>query len=149
MIPLPWSGRSAGTGALRTRCIGCWTSPSVRMTAACATGQRRATWPSFARSLSTWSPKTGAPKPAYGAGARRLLGTTATCSRSSHTKLMREPCPGAEYGEGGVTQVNACLEEMVSDLGDQAYSVLGQDRDERHSHATLLDPAHDRSTCPS
>src|SRR4051812_355594 len=61
------------------------------MTAGCATGQRHATWPSFARSLSTWSPETGAPKPAYGAGARRLLGTTATCSRSSHAKLMREP----------------------------------------------------------
>src|SRR3954468_68804 len=96
MIPPSWSGRSAGTGALRTRCIGCWTSPSARMTAGCATGQRRATWPSFARSLSTWSPETGAPKPAYGAGARRLLGTTATCSRSSHTKLMREP-----WADGG------------------------------------------------
>ena len=31
------------------------------------------------------------PKPAYAAGAKRLPGTTATCSRSSHTKIMREP----------------------------------------------------------
>src|SRR3954452_23944369 len=91
MIPLSWSGRSADIGALRTHCIGCWTSPSARMTAACATGRRRATSPSFARSLSTWSPETGAPKPASVAGARRLPGTTATCSRSSHAKLMREP----------------------------------------------------------
>src|SRR5215210_4473718 len=91
MIPPSWSGRSAGTGVLRTRCIGCWTSPSGRMTAACATGRLRATSLSFARSLSTWSPGTGAPKPAYVAGARRPPGTTATCSRSSHTKLMREP----------------------------------------------------------
>src|SRR3954447_25190563 len=67
------------------------------MTAACATGQRHATWPSFARSLSTWSPETGARKPAYGAGARRLLGTTATCSRSSHPKLMREPWGGGAF----------------------------------------------------
>src|SRR3954453_20588325 len=72
------------------------------MTAGCATGQRHATWPSFARSRSTWSPKTGAPKPAYGAGARRLLGTTATCSRSSHTKLMREPCTSHDLQEQGV-----------------------------------------------
>src|SRR5215204_5267173 len=91
MIPPSWSGQSAGTGVLRTRCIGCWTSPSARMTAAFATGRLRATSLSFARSLSTWSPGTGAPKPAYVAGARRLPGTTATCSRSSHTKLMREP----------------------------------------------------------
>src|ERR1041384_7531264 len=91
MIPPSWCGRSAGTGVLRTRCIGCWTSPSARMTAACATRRRRATSPSCARSLSTWSPGTEAPKPASVAGARRLPGMTATCSRSSHTKLMREP----------------------------------------------------------
>ena len=30
-------------------------------------------------------------KPAYAAGAKRLPGTTATCSGSSHTKIMREP----------------------------------------------------------
>src|SRR5829696_2060213 len=71
MIPLSWSGQSAGTGVLRTRCIGCWTSPSARMTAACATGRLRATLLSFARSLSTWSPGTGAPKPAYVAGAKK------------------------------------------------------------------------------
>src|SRR4051812_17521436 len=65
--------------------------PSARMTAGCATGRLRATSLFFARSLSTWSPETGAPKPAYVAGARRLLGTTATCSKSSHPKLMREP----------------------------------------------------------
>src|SRR4051812_3934998 len=91
MIPLSWSGRSADIGALRTHCIGCRTSPSAKMTAACATGRRRATSPSFVRSLSTWSPETGAPKPASVAGARRLPGTTPTCSRSSHAKLMREP----------------------------------------------------------
>src|SRR4051812_48209152 len=91
MIPLSWSGQSAGTGVLRTRCIGCWTSPSARMTAGCATGRLHATSPSCARSPSIWSPGTGARKPAYVAGARRLLGTTPTCSRSSHTKLMREP----------------------------------------------------------
>src|SRR5215204_1828769 len=91
MIPLSWSGRSAGTGVLRTRCIGCWTSPSARMTAACATGRLRATLLSFARSLSTWSPETGAPKPAYAARAKKPPGTTATCSRSSHAKIMREP----------------------------------------------------------
>src|SRR4051794_1271385 len=60
-------------------------------TPACATGRRRATSLCFARSPSTWSPETGAPKPASVAGARRLPGTTATCSRSSHAKLMREP----------------------------------------------------------
>src|SRR3954462_12347030 len=91
MIPLSWSGRSAGIGVLRTRCIGCWTSPSAKMTAECATGRLRATSLFFARSLSTWSPETGAPKPAYVADARRLPGTTPTCSRSSHAKLMREP----------------------------------------------------------
>src|SRR3954454_19409095 len=91
MIPLSWSGRSAGIGVLRTRCIGCWTSPSAKMTAECATGRLRATSLFFARSLSTWSPETGAPKPAYVADARRLPGTTATCSKSSHAKLMREP----------------------------------------------------------
>src|SRR4051794_34462198 len=93
MIPLSWSGRSAGIGVLRTRCIGCWTSPSAKMTAECATGRLRATSLFFARSLSTWSPETGAPKPASVAGARRLPGTTPTCSRSSHAKLVREPCP--------------------------------------------------------
>src|SRR3954453_16249382 len=91
MTPLSWSGRSADIGALRTHCIGCWTSPSAKMTAACATGRRRATSPSFVRSLSTWSPETKAPKPASVAGARRLPGTTPTCSRSSHAKLVREP----------------------------------------------------------
>src|SRR4051794_21974804 len=60
-------------------------------TPACATGRLRATSLCFARSPSTWSPETGAPKPASVAGARRLPGTTATCSRSSHAKLMREP----------------------------------------------------------
>ena len=63
-------------------------------TAACATGRLRAISLSCARSLSTWSPETGAPKPAYVVGARRLPGTTPTCSRSSHAKLMREPWPG-------------------------------------------------------
>src|SRR3954451_12096331 len=61
------------------------------MTAACATGRLHVTSLFFARSLSTWSPGTGAPKPAYVAGARRLPGTTATCSKSLHAKLMREP----------------------------------------------------------
>src|SRR3954447_4424110 len=92
MIPPSWCGRSAGIEVSRTRCIGCWTSPSAKMTAGCATGRRRATSLSCARSLSTWSPETGAPKPASVAGARRLPGTTPTCSRSSHAKLMREPC---------------------------------------------------------
>src|SRR3954463_7158210 len=55
------------------------------------TGRLRATSLFFARSLSTWSPETGAPKPASAAGARRLPGTTPTCSKSSHAKLMREP----------------------------------------------------------
>src|SRR3954468_22936 len=39
MIPPSWCGRSAGPGALRTRCIECWTSPSARTTAGCATGR--------------------------------------------------------------------------------------------------------------
>src|SRR3954463_2900048 len=56
------------------------------------TGRLRATSLFFARSLSTWSPETGPPKPASAAGARRLPGTTPTCSKSSHAKLMREPC---------------------------------------------------------
>src|SRR5829696_5411656 len=115
MIPPSWSGQSAGTGVLRTRCIGCWTSPSARMTAACATGRLRATSPSFARSLSTWSPGTGAPKPAYAAGARRLPGTTATCSRSSHTKLMREPClrPEDQLVVWKVDRLGRSLREML------------------------------------
>src|SRR3954469_4770976 len=96
MIPLSWSGRSADIGALRTRCIGCWTSPSAKMTAACATGRLRATSLSCARSLSTWAPETGPPNPASAAGARRLPGTTPTCSKSSHAKLMREPCVDAD-----------------------------------------------------
>src|SRR3954453_5144739 len=53
-----WSGRSADIGALRTRCIGCWTSTSARMTAACATRRLRATSPSFARLPLTLSPRT-------------------------------------------------------------------------------------------
>src|SRR3954464_109192 len=104
MIPLSWSGQSAGTGVLRTRCIGCWTSPSVRMTAACATGRLRATSLFFARSLSTWSPETGPPKPDSAAGARRLPGTTPTCSKSSHAKLMREPWLLGEVVYVGIAQ---------------------------------------------
>src|SRR4051812_26715262 len=86
-----WSGRSADIGALRTRCIGCWTSTSARMTAACATRRLRATSPSFARLPLTLSPRTKARKPAYAAGAKKPLGTIATCSGSLHAKLMREP----------------------------------------------------------
>jgi predicted transposase YbfD/YdcC len=67
------------------------TSPSARMTAVCATAPPRATSPSCARSPSTSSPGTAAVEPAYAAGARGPPGTTTTCSRSSPTRLMREP----------------------------------------------------------
>ena len=49
--------RSAGTGRSRTRCIGCWTSPSVRTTAACGIAGPRAIWRSCARSRSTYWPR--------------------------------------------------------------------------------------------
>src|SRR4051812_23996893 len=73
------------------------------------TGRLRATSLFFARSLSTWSPETGPPKPASAAGARRLPGTTPTCSKSSHAKLMREPC-----GTGRVeAEIRGKLAELV------------------------------------
>src|SRR3712207_6212770 len=89
------------------------------MTAACATGRLRATSLSFARSLSTWSPGTGAPKPASVAGARRLPGTTATCSRSSHPKLMREPCP---LGHGAVHRLHN-VEHSHGPTWELAYAI--------------------------
>src|SRR4051812_4559238 len=101
MIPPSWSGRSAGTGASRTPCTGFSTSPSMRMTAGCATAPPPATSPSCARSLSISSPETTAAKPASAAGARKPPGTTTTCSRSSPTRLMREPWPAAKSPYAG------------------------------------------------
>src|SRR5215204_2366368 len=76
--------------------MGCWMSPSGRMTAACATARPPATSPFCARSPSTSSPETAVVEPAYAAGARRPPGTMPTCSRSSPTRLMREPWVGPD-----------------------------------------------------
>jgi predicted transposase YbfD/YdcC len=73
------------------------TSPSARTTAGCATAPPPATSPFCARSPSTSSPETAAVEPAYAAGARRPPGTTTTCSRSSPTRLMREPWPRGDW----------------------------------------------------
>jgi predicted transposase YbfD/YdcC len=70
------------TGASRTRCTGCSTSPSVRTTAACATDAPRATWPSCAGSQSTSSAVIARPGPVCAPDAREPPGTTTTCSSS-------------------------------------------------------------------
>src|SRR4051794_37798465 len=113
------------------------------MTAGCATGRRRVTSLFFARSLSTWSPETGAPKPASVAGARRLPGTTPTCSRSSHAKLMREPCwltmIRGSWMTGG--SVEATLELWASSLRDVKGRIgpLFQQARTAHSAGLFLD----------
>src|SRR3954469_22825620 len=96
MILPSWSKPSAGTGASKTPCLGCSTSPSARTTVACATVPPPATSPSCARSPSTSSPETAVTEPADAVGAKWRPGTTTTCSRSSLAKLMRELWPLAE-----------------------------------------------------
>ena len=70
------------TGQSRTRCIGCWTSLSVRMTAVCVIAGPRAISHSCVRSRSTLLAMTGQPRPACAPSGKRPPGTTTICSNS-------------------------------------------------------------------
>src|SRR3954469_4470437 len=142
MIPPSWSQPSAGTGASKTPCIGCSTSPSARTTVACAIVPPPATSPSCAKSPSTSSPEIAVAKPADAVGAKWRPGTTITCSRSPLAKLMREPWDQ----DGGII---AAAGEEVADLGlDPTGAGDAADRLHRQ-HRGQLGPAIQGLELPS
>src|SRR3954447_20573004 len=95
--------------------IGSWMSPSVRMTAACATGRQLATWLSCARSPSTSSVTAEQPRSACGRVASRLPGMTSTCCLYWLDDFMRRPRVAPPHGPGrwNVTTVRRILTNPV------------------------------------
>src|SRR5688572_10474196 len=89
--------------------IGCWMSPSARMTAASGIAQQLATWPFCARSpLTSWG-GTDHPGSACGRGASRPPGTMITCSLFWMDDFMRRP-----WGKKDQPQLAAALDYVRS-----------------------------------
>src|SRR3954471_10078703 len=93
--------------------IGCWMSPSARMTAASGIGRRPATWLSCARSPSTSWAGTEHPGSACGRVASRPPGMTSTCALFWLDDFMRRPCPREVDGKSNeITAIPALLETL-------------------------------------